>query len=107
MEPIAFKFRWINAQGGVTGLLASRGALDEDRLVLDKTVLPLSCIYRVIHRYQRLAIVYAGEHGPTTTVILPYGVDRKLKQMIDRLCSYRWAEARGPASVARVRRSWT
>jgi hypothetical protein len=95
MEPITFKFRFVNASGQETGFLASKGKLDEEALVLDKTVLPLGCIYQVVHRYNRLAVVYASDNGPATLTIVPGGgLDRTLKQSIDRLCSYRWAENR-------------
>jgi tetratricopeptide (TPR) repeat protein len=94
MEPISFRFRFVNANGQETGFLSSRGTLNEDALVLDKTVLPLACIYQVIHRYSRLVIVYAAENGAATLAIAPRGTDRKLKETIDRLCSYRWAENR-------------
>jgi tetratricopeptide (TPR) repeat protein len=94
MEPISFKFKFVNATGHESGFLSSRGTLNENELVLDKTILPLGCIYQVIHRYSRLAVVYASDTGPATVTIAPRGMDRKLKETIDRLCSYRWAEQR-------------
>jgi hypothetical protein len=95
MEPINFKFRFIDANGRETGFFASSGELTQDALTLDNTVLPLGCIYQVVHRYNRLAIVYHSDNGPVTLTIAPRGgLERKLKETIDRLCSYRWVENR-------------
>src|SRR5258707_121169 len=95
MEPIIFKYHLVNATGHEAGFFASSGMLNEDELVLEKTVLPLSCIYQVVHRYNRLAIVYASDNGAATVTLAPRGgLDRRLKETIDRLCSYRWAENR-------------
>ena len=95
MDPINFKYYPVNAQGHAGGFFASRGTLTEDELVLDQTTIPLAAVCQVLHRYQRLAIVYASDAGPVTYTIAPNGgMDRKLKATIDRLCSYRWAEGR-------------
>jgi tetratricopeptide (TPR) repeat protein len=95
MEPITFKFKFVNANGHETGFFSSQGTLAENELVLDKTQFPLECIYRVVQRYNRLAIVYSSANGQATMVIAPQSnVVGKLKETIDRLCSYRWAEAR-------------
>jgi tetratricopeptide (TPR) repeat protein len=95
MEPITFKFKFVNTSGHETGFFATQGTLTENELILGKETYPLGYIYRVIRRYSRLAIVYSSVNGPATMVIAPQGgMDARLKETIDRLCSYRWAEAR-------------
>src|SRR6266446_4289312 len=95
MDPIEFKYHAVDGNGNATGFFASHGTLNEDELVLDQVVIPLGSIYQVINRYDRLVIVYATDKGQATYTIAPNGgMDRKLKAMLDQLCSYRWAEER-------------
>jgi tetratricopeptide (TPR) repeat protein len=95
MEPITFKYRPVNANGHETGFFSCRGTLSQDELILDKAVLPLRCIFQVVNRYNRLSLVYASDAGRVAYTIAPSGgMDRKLKETIDRLCSYRWTEER-------------
>jgi len=95
MEPISFKYHPVNEEGHETGFFASSGVLSDDALVLEDTVLPVPSIFQVINRYNRLTIVYATNTGQAVYTIAPKGgLDRKLKETLDRLCSYRWAEER-------------
>ena len=95
MDPLTFKFGWVDQQGRESGFFAKKGEVNEADLILDKTVIPLGGIYSVVHRYNRLGITYQADRGPvTTTVAVHGGKEQEIKQMIDRLCSYRWTENR-------------
>ena len=97
MEPFHFKYHPINTAGQATGFFASQGTLDEETLLLDKFEIPLGSVHQVVHRYNRLVVVYAAQGGGAANFVFAPkggGVDRKLKEIIDRLCSYRWADNR-------------
>jgi hypothetical protein len=95
MEPIAFKYHPVDEGGNECGFFASKGTLTEEALVLEDFVLPLVAIYQIFSRYDRLTFVYFSDQGQSMYTIAPKGgMDRKLKETMDRLCSYRWAEDR-------------
>jgi hypothetical protein len=102
MKPLTFKYRSLNEKGQECGFLARRGELTENELVLDKVPIPLSSIFKIYRRQNRLGLAYATDQGVTNFAIAVYGGQaRAIKEEVDRLCSYRWAAAHREELAAR------
>ncbi|MEZ6131912.1 MAG: tetratricopeptide repeat protein [Planctomycetaceae bacterium] len=69
MEPMRFKFKYLNEQGQETGFFSRKGHFDGHTLVLDTTEIPASDIYEVDHRGNRMVLVEARDEQHPTTIV--------------------------------------
>jgi len=95
MEPLRFKFKWLDEQGRETGFLSKKGSFDGQTLALDDVQLPAACLSTVDSRGKRFVIATVDREGHTHQALFSVtsgSVDRLRAEL--GLCRSRaWAEA--------------
>lgn len=95
MEPLRFKFKWLDEQGNEAGFLSKKGSFDGQTLVLDDIQLPAACLRTVDNRGKRFVIATVDREGHTHQALFSVtsgSIDRLRTEL--GLCRSRaWAEA--------------
>ncbi len=95
MEPLDFKFKWVDEQGNEQGFFAKRGTFDGETLKLDDVEIPTPAMLEVINRSTRVVISVAVDEKNASLVVFNVsgGNAEKLKQALDQSRSAVWADA--------------
>ena len=97
MQPLAFKFKYVDEQGNEQGFLSKKGRFDGQTLSLGKDSIPVLAIRHTLRRFDRLILTVVTSDGASGRVALAItgGSSRKLLASLNVVCSRAWAEARG------------
>src|SRR6056297_122756 len=96
MEPLEFKFRFLDEKGNPQGLFSKKGSFGDQVLQLDTQSIPAIAIEKVAIRDDRLVMVVRDEDDPerySSVLVIVYKVASQLKHLIDAARSQFVAQA--------------
>lgn len=91
MALLQFKFYFVNERGEKASFLAKKGALEEERLVLDTSEIPTGAIVDADVRGEYLVLTVPHEEG-AASIVISTGKAKQIKEELGRLRSKIWAE---------------
>ena len=94
MDPVTFKFHYVNEKGEQTTMFGKKGMLDDEHLTLGDATIPIAAIVEADVRDYFLILAVMTEKDEPATMVVKTGRAKWLKTELGRLRSAIWAEIR-------------